>query len=597
MTATKKAAAATTKRGPGRPTKAELAQRATAAAAAATGAAKTDVVNRYDAAGRGRRLSGWNAPYSGPNRALVGSNVLRNRARDSVRNDWAGEAGVTKWATTLVGIGIRARFDKVTNISRRTKITAAWDDWCCEADAGGVLDFYGLTTLCVRAWIESGECFVRLRDRPENLLESGVPFQVQLLESDYCPYQLDTDNWPGMAQGNKIRQGIEFSPDGQRAAYWMYPEHPTDQMTMTAPTIANLVRVPADQILHVFEPKRPGQVRGVSVLAPILVRLRNLADFGDATLDRQKIANLFTMFITRELPPDAADIDFDPATGLPKFYNQHNDSVVTMESGMTQELQPGEDVKFANPPEAGTMFSEYMRTENMGVAAGQNIPYELHSGDIRNVSDRTLRVVIQEFRRFATQRQWQIVIPMFCQKVMTKWAKTAVLAGVVRPAEYDMVRKPTWSPHGFEYIHPVQDPQGKILEVQAGFRSRSDVIGERGDDAIDVDNQRAADMEREEALGLPDTMSVKTPVAPKPGALGGDSAGAGDDAETQTAPGQTGAGAGLDRFVEMMAPSFIDLVSNVATRMAQPPVAPVVHNHFSVIPPTVAIPEPVIAGN
>lgn len=541
-----------TKRRPGRPTNAERATRiATAAGEAITGnaSAKTQgVQNRYDAAGHGRRISKWNPPQSGPNRALVGLNVIRSRARDSIRNDWAGEAATTKWVTTLIGIGIKARFDSITSASRRLKVTQAFTDWCDVADADGVLNFFGLQTLAVRAWLESGECFVRLRDKPVTD-QLNVPFQVQLLEADFVPNNLDIDAWPGMAQGNRIRQGIELGPDGARVAYWVFPQHPGDWITGVQPTISSLIRVPVDQMLHIFEPKRPGQLRGVSALAAVLIRLRNTMDFEDVTLDRQKLANLFTAFITRELPPDSAELEYDTDTGLPKWYDENDQAVQTMESGMTQELQPGEDVKFANPPEAGTMFSEYMRTTTMGTAAGANLPYELMSGDIRNVSDRTLRVVMQEFRRFAAQRQWQIVIPMLCQPIVRKWAQAAVLAGIVRPNEFDAVRRPTWAPHGFEYIHPVQDPQGKLLEVQGGFRSRSDVISESGEDPIDVDNARAADMEREKALGLPDTSRVKTPIAPKPGSIGTDSAGEGDDA-VPDAPGTT---AWIEKLIAGMA--------------------------------------------
>ena len=45
--------------------------------------------------------------------------------------------------------------------------------------------------------------------------------------------------------------------------------------------------------------------------------------------------------------------------------------------------------------------------------------------------------------------------------------------------EYDDVIRVEHAPHGWAYIHPVQDVQGKKMEVDAGFRSRSSVIGER----------------------------------------------------------------------------------------------------------------------
>jgi capsid protein len=109
--------------------------------------------------------------------------------------------------------------------------------------------------------------------------------------------------------------------------------------------------------------------------------------------------------------------------------------IATLQPGMSLELDPGQDVKFANPPEAGTTYSDYMRTQHLGTAAGAGLPYELFSGDIVNVSDRTLRVIVNEFRRFAKQRQWQILIPMLCDRVRAAWALQAQVGGALSQAE------------------------------------------------------------------------------------------------------------------------------------------------------------------
>lgn len=91
---------------------------------------------------------------------------------------------------------------------------------------------------------------------------------------------------------------------------------------------------------------------------------------------------------------------------------------------------------------------------------------------------------------------------MFCQPVREWWVDAAVIAGHVSTAEADDVKRVEWQPHGWPYIHPVQDPEGKALEVKNGFRSQSSVISERGDDPESVAEERAADMEREKDLGL-----------------------------------------------------------------------------------------------
>jgi lambda family phage portal protein len=452
---------------------------------------KLAVHNRYDAAGTGRRMRGWNPTSTGPNKALVGLQKIRDRSLDANRNDWAGESSTRRWTTSLIGVGITPRLKKTVPKSRRPVLMELWDRWVEAADADGVLNFYGLQTLAVRSWLASGEVFIRRRMRR---LDFGmeVPMQIQLIEPEFVPL-FDADTWPGMPAGNTIRSGIERDRRGQRVAYWMHREHPTDGLT----SLQNLLRIPADEISHLYEPTRPGQLRGVPGLAPVLARLRNIADFDDAVLERQKLANLFVAFITR----GSGVLDVDALTGE-DTEEKDGVNVLGMSPGIIQELGLGEDVKFANPPESGTGFGEYMRTQHLGTSAGAGLPYELMTGDIKEVSDRTLRVIINEFRRFAEQRQWQVVIPMLCQRARNWWTDAAYLAGHITEDEIDPVRLVEWSPHGWAYIHPVQDPQGKKLEVDAGFRSRSSVIGERGDDPDSTDDERAEDVKREKALDL-----------------------------------------------------------------------------------------------
>jgi lambda family phage portal protein len=544
--------------------------------ALAVGKAVLAVKARYDAAGRGRKMASWNAPSSGPNTSMQGLQTIRNRSHDAARNDWAGESGVQKWTTSLIGIGIRPRFNRFKDKARKQFVTDLHADVMRHIDADGVVDGYGQQTLAVRTWLLGGEAFGRKRAR---FSDEGLPlpFQVQLLEAEMCP-MLDHDQYQGMPEGNIMRSGIELNKRGRRVAYWFYKQHPGDKPeAVIGPDV--LIRVAASEVIHMFEQKRPGQLRGVSMLAPILARLRSIGDYEDTTLERQKIANLWVGFISRTLPTmDSNDIDNGALTGL----GQETDGdpgpgLLPLKAGLIQELEDGQTFNFANPPEAGTTYSDYMRTSHLGTAAAAGMPYELYSGDILNISDRTLRVLINEFRRFAEQRQWQIVIPMWCQTIIDWFAESAVLAGVLSLEEGDMARRVEHAPHGWAYIHPTQDVQGKVLEITNGLRSRSSVIGERGDDPDSVDDERAADQKRAEALGLPDT-TVPAPV-------GGGGAPADPSApekppktETQPTPQQRSADLAELRRTE----AHTDLLR---VQAQTPPVAPV-HNVTVHLAPT-----------
>jgi len=448
---------------------------------------------RYDAAGTGRRMSGWNTPSTGPNTSIYGLQKIRDRARDVERNEWTGAANVRVWTTNLIGTGITPR-PKTKNAELKARLTKLWNKWVPDADADGVLDFYGLELLVARTWFTDGECFVR--DRPRRMSDGmDIPYQVQILESDMCPL-LDTDTYTGLPAGNVIRQGIELDQIGRRTAFWFYRNHPGDKVPINI-TANLLVRVPAEFVRHVYMPSRPGQLRGVPEMHAVITKLKNIADFDDALLERQRLANLFTMFITRQYPSGAND----PMTGLP-FQGSADEPIAALEPGISQELLPGEDVKFSDPPDAGAAYTDFMRTQHIGVAAGSGTPYELLTGDLKDVSDRTLRIAINEFRRLCEQRQWLMFIPQMCQPVRNSWAKYAFIAGLITEAEIEEAQDVKWAPQGWAYIHPVQDVQARTLEVESGFRSRASVISERGDDPEETDQERADDHKREDALGL-----------------------------------------------------------------------------------------------
>jgi capsid protein len=64
------------------------------------------------------------------------------------------------------------------------------------------------------------------------------------------------------------------------------------------------VRVPANDVLHIYKPLRPGQIRGEPWLSNILLKLYELDQYDDAELVRKKTAAMFAGFITR-LDPEA----------------------------------------------------------------------------------------------------------------------------------------------------------------------------------------------------------------------------------------------------------------------------------------------------
>lgn len=456
----------------------------------------------YTAAGQGRRLRIWRPPNAGPNTVTVaGLATVRQRARGAARNDpWAGTA-LDKLTSNGIGTGIECK-PKWGDDTLRAAISAEWALWQSKADADWVLDWYGLQALAWRSLQEAGEVFARLRRRrPEDRLR--VPLQVQLIEAEQCP----CDYWSTAPNGNPIRAGIEFDRIGRRLAYWMYRAHPGDVATAALGTNGTeLVRVPAEDVLHLYMPERPGQLRGIPRLASVLVRLFNLDRLDDSVLERQAIANLFAGFLV----PASSDEPEPPAGVLDEAAEGHTDRDGTplpgLEPGTMAELPAGMEPKFTDPPGAPDNYAQFLRGHLLAVAARAGVPYEVLTGDLAGVSDRALRLLLNEFRRHIEMWQWLCFIPQFCQPVRGAWFDSAVMAGVLDIPGFGDVREQAvqtlWVPMGWPYSHPVQDVDADTKAIRSGLTSRTSVVLANGEDAEQIDAEQAADNERADSMGL-----------------------------------------------------------------------------------------------
>jgi len=236
-----------------------------------------------------------------------------------------------------------------------------------------------------------------------------------------------------------------------------------------------------------------------------MIALHELAKYSDATLLRQQLANMFVAFVTRPAASAGAEI-LNPLTGQSVENTADLRPMLTMEPGVFQELEDGEDVRFSDPPESAG-FADFMRQQLFAVAAATGVPYEVLTGDMRGVNDRTVRVVLNEFRRRVQVYQHQVVAAKLCRPTWLAWFRAAYLSGAMDlPADY--LRNPEryngvdWQPQAFPYIHPVQDVEAQAARVRNGFESRAAIVSENGGDVTAVDAQQAVDNARADELGL-----------------------------------------------------------------------------------------------
>ena len=461
----------------------------------------------YDAAQSQRRLTSWQPSTLGPQRRVAaGHRIVRSRSRDLARNNLTARAAFDRWVSTLIGSGIAAK-PLCADAALRRQLVTMWESWSDACDYDGQTDYYGLQSLAVRSMLEGGEMLLRLV--PSRA--AGIELQLQALEGEHLSYKSE----PRLTAGGKIIDGVEFDAQGRRAAYWVHPQHPGDN----AGADNEPRRIPAAQIIHLFEGLAPGQVRGVPNQATTMIKQRDLEEFDDATLQRQKLANLFVGFITRP-PPDQsmADDQFAQLLSAISRLTPGDESLASemvnawrgslqsggitgLEPGIVEEMLPGEDLKFSTPPGVSSEYDKYMREQRQQIGAGLGIPYSVLMFDFRGENDRTVRVALNEFRRHARQRINNTLVPQICRRVREAWFDAAILAGVL-PTDVPDMRATRWTPDAHAYIHPVQDVTARAMEIKHGLASRSGALLDRGIDADLLDEEIAQDHERERRLGL-----------------------------------------------------------------------------------------------
>lgn len=410
----------------------------------------------YQAASLGRRGTNWIAGSgSADSENLSVLPILRYRSRELVRNNPYAARAIDILAGNIVGTGIRAEPENDAQLE-------LWESWAetTACDADGQLDFYGIQRLVVRSVEESGECLVRFRPR---FLADGlpVPLQLQVMEPDFLDVSKDTQSLPN---GGTIEGGIEFGPLGNRAAYHLFRRHPGDNLTQV-----DSVRIPATEVLHVYDKKRPGQNRGVPRLATVAMKMKDLDDMHEASLVRAKIEACMAAFVTKA---DAGEI----SPLAPSEEDGDGNRVETFEPGMIEYLNPGEEIEFAQPTSSGG-FEPYTLHTLMAIAAGIGITYDQLTGDLRQANYSSLRAGKIEFRRLVEQAQWQMYIPMLCEPVWRRFAEAAVMAGKMRGNA-----RAQWNPPRHEHIDPAKDIGADVTALRSGLMTLPQAIARNGYD-------------------------------------------------------------------------------------------------------------------
>lgn len=502
----------------------------------------------YNGASYGRPgLAGW-APR--PSDVETDTNydlpTLRARTRDLARNAPLASGAINTMVTNVVGTGLSLQPQPDADaLGLDEEVAEKWAEstlrefklWAdgTACDVTRTQNFYGLQSLVFRSALESGDTITLLPSVKRN----GQPYSLslQVVEADrLCN--------PGFVQDTpKIAAGIELDQYGAPVAYHICQRHPGSLLRRSD---FKWDRVTAygnnsgrRNIIHLFERRRPGQTRGVPVLAPVIEPLKQLQRYTDAELQAAVISGMFSVFV--KMDSEAFHDVFDQ-DGKSAYLNSAMGWDGTLNGGTLDgggkvvNLLPGESVESTNPGRPNALFDPFVQAIVRQIGVSLELPFEVLIKHFTASYSAARAALLDAWRFFRGRRDW--LSSNFCQPVYEAWLEEAVAIGRVSAPGFfadPAIRRAwcaaVWIGDGPGSIDPAKEVTAAKERIALGISTRAaESILHDGVDWRSKNKQLAIEeRERKEAgLGFVAPSEVP-PETPEPGQFD-------DSAEPPVAP-------------------------------------------------------------
>lgn len=419
--------------------------------------------------------------------ALYGSlSLLIAQARQLERSTPLGRSVVDALSAELVGSGIDV-LPVTGDADTDRDLQQGFHDWAAHAMVDGS-SLWAWQSASARELGTAGAALARVLVRPERIQKNWLPICLLPLEVEWLSIQPVAE----ISVGHEYFRGVELDALGLPVFYHL--RHPYAS--------AGGERVPAAEIIHVFEKRRPQQTHGEPILAPVIERILQDSRLVEAELSAALATTAPAGAITTEgagLPGDGDDSTSD-------------DPQIDFQSGSVARLMPGEKVEFFSNPRATEDIHPFRSEIRGDVAAACRIsswwldrdPSRANYSSMRmdQLLSKRATVSLKELIGQGTAgRPYELALPWICLKLCR-----ALKAEMYR---YDL------RPDQPEYVDPVKDVSASILAIASGLSTFEIECSSRGKDHKQIVEKLATEKQQMEAAGLAWPVVAK-PAMPKP---------------------------------------------------------------------------------
>jgi len=440
----------------------------------------------YNGAKISNALYSWaTSNTTADNELRTNVNKLRARSRDLARNNDYAKKFLRMLKTNVIGKGIKLQSKvKLKNgkLDKRSNdlIENNFKQWSKKGicDVTGKYSFLDIQKLAISQMALDGEVFIRLVKGYSNKFN----FALQLIEADHLDINFNVPS-------KNIVMGIEYDEWGRPVAYHMYKKHPGDVYSFTD---QQRIRIPADEIIHLFIPSRISQNRGVPWFHTAIVRLQMLGAYEEAELVASRLSAAKGGFYIK--PPQE---EFGGET------DNDGNLVQEIEPGTFEVLPDGWDFKPFDLQHPNSAFEAFEKATLRGIASGLDVSYNYLANDLESVNYSSIRAGVLDEREVYKDLQ-SYLIDHFLMPVFENWLEMALLGGIMplNFSDFDRLNNPTFQTRGWDWVDPLKDMQANILAIKAGLKTSSQVVSEMGYDYEEILLQLKREKDLREKYGI-----------------------------------------------------------------------------------------------
>lgn len=418
-------------------------------------------------------MAGWRTRAGSPESDIIADlPMLRDRCADLERNAPVAAAVINTQCIHVVGTGLACTPHLDAEFLRIAPEQAkAWQDdtkrrfkaWATsvDCDLARTLNFYGLQDQALRGALSRGDVFALT---PRVQRQGGRPtLAIQMVEADRVGNPAASPN------SATLTEGVEHSAaTGEPVRYHVLDSHPGD--LRAGARSGTWVGARGDKtgrrnVLHLFRQQRPGQRRGVPVLAPVIEPIKQVTRYTEAELEAAVVSGLFAVFLRMD-PTAFQDLFDEDAQGA--YINRASSWSGEMEAGKAINLLPGEEPVPSNPGRPNEQFDPFVAScfKQIGMAIG--MPYEVLTMAFQSSYSAAKGALLTAWRFFMSHRDW--LASYFCQPVYELWLADEVAEGrIAAPGFFaDPVLRAAWCNAVWVGDGPGSlDPEREVRAAQA----------------------------------------------------------------------------------------------------------------------------------